>query len=242
MIGTMRYASPEQAKGEALTGKSDLYSLALVLIEAVTGEVPFSADTALGTLMARVDNQLARAAGARRLGPSIERAANPDPAQRPDAGEFSIALMAAAEDLVRPEPLPLVSSISRGEPIVDDRDPTLIAASEVLHADEAGSDLVTDGDRSSALLPERRSSAPVVIGSAAMRPSPYNRFVDAPPRRWPVAVGIAIVVIFALGALGIALANGASTHEVPDLRNRPESEVLDVAAQNGWLTGACRRS
>jgi serine/threonine-protein kinase len=39
MLGTMRYASPEQAKGEPLTGKSDLFSLALVLVEAVTGEV-----------------------------------------------------------------------------------------------------------------------------------------------------------------------------------------------------------
>ena len=58
MLGTARYASPEQAKGEQLTGKADVYSLALVLIEAVTGEVPFVADTTLGTLMARVDRPL----------------------------------------------------------------------------------------------------------------------------------------------------------------------------------------
>ena len=55
VLGTARYASPEQARGATLDGKSDVYSLALALIEAVTGEVPFSSDTTLGTLMARVE-------------------------------------------------------------------------------------------------------------------------------------------------------------------------------------------
>jgi eukaryotic-like serine/threonine-protein kinase len=238
MLGTMRYASPEQAKGEALTGKSDLYSLALVLIEAVTGDVPFSTDTALGTLMARVDNQLRAPSELGALGPAIERAAHPDPAQRPDAGEFSIALMAAAEDLVRPEPLPLVSSISRGEPIDADRDPTLIAPSEILRPDpEAGTDLATVTDRSSTLPPDLRSSVPAVSRGSGLRTTSYDRFVDTrPPRRWPIAVGIAIVMILALGALGVALADKASSTEVPNLRDRPESELLDVAARNGWVT------
>ena len=238
MLGTMRYASPEQAKGEALTGKSDLYSLALVLIEAVTGEVPFSTDTALGTLMARVDNQLHAPSELGALGPAIERAAHPDPAQRPDAGEFSIALMAAAEDLVRPEPMPLVSTISRGDPIADDRDPTLIAPSEILRPDpDAGTDLATLSDQPSTLLPDRRSTVPAVLRSTALRSSPYDRFVDTrPPRRWPIAVGIAIVLILAIGALGVALADKASSHEVPELRDKPESELLAVAARNGWLT------
>src|SRR4249920_847049 len=34
VLGTARYASPEQAKGERLTGKADVYALALVMIEA----------------------------------------------------------------------------------------------------------------------------------------------------------------------------------------------------------------
>ena len=58
VLGTARYASPEQAQGMALTGKADVYSLALVLVEAVTGQVPFTADTTIGTLMARVDRDL----------------------------------------------------------------------------------------------------------------------------------------------------------------------------------------
>ena len=40
MVGTVRYAAPEQARGERLDGKADVYALAVMLVEAVTGTVP----------------------------------------------------------------------------------------------------------------------------------------------------------------------------------------------------------
>src|SRR5687768_7682579 len=54
VLGTARYASPEQAQGQPVDGKADVYSLGLLLIECVTGVVPFASDTTIGTLMARV--------------------------------------------------------------------------------------------------------------------------------------------------------------------------------------------
>lgn len=45
LIGTPQYISPEQARGEPATERSDLYSLGVVLFEMFTGRVPFSADT-----------------------------------------------------------------------------------------------------------------------------------------------------------------------------------------------------
>src|SRR5215471_13557040 len=53
VFGTARYASPEQAIGVQLDARSDLYSLALVLVESVTGHLPFASDTTIGTLTAR---------------------------------------------------------------------------------------------------------------------------------------------------------------------------------------------
>lgn len=56
MIGTPAYMSPEQALGEKnLTGLTDIYSLGVVLFEALSGELPFSADTPMGVAVAHIN-------------------------------------------------------------------------------------------------------------------------------------------------------------------------------------------
>ena len=92
VLGTARYASPEQARGETLDGRSDVYSLALVLIETVTGRVPFSGDTTIGTLMARVDRPVDVPESLGALRPALAAAGVPRPENRPDASEFTRSL------------------------------------------------------------------------------------------------------------------------------------------------------
>lgn len=109
VLGTARYTSPEQARGLSVTGKSDIYSLALVLIESVTGQVPFAGDTIQATLMGRLDQLMPVSADLGPLASVLERAGRPDPAERYDAAELGRALVLSAERLPRPEPLPLVT-------------------------------------------------------------------------------------------------------------------------------------
>jgi formylglycine-generating enzyme required for sulfatase activity len=60
VIGTPAYMSPEQAKGvkgDQLDGRSDVYSLAVVMYQMLCGELPLKADSEIGLLMAHIQAQ-----------------------------------------------------------------------------------------------------------------------------------------------------------------------------------------
>ncbi len=122
VVGTARYASPEQAQGLALTGRADVYSLALVLVEAVTGEVPFATDTTLGTLMARVGRPLVVPDALGALAEPLAEAGEADPDQRLDGRGLAAALARVATELPRPAPVPLAGAVDVD--LADDPHPT----------------------------------------------------------------------------------------------------------------------
>jgi serine/threonine-protein kinase len=160
LIGTARYASPEQARGLPADHRSDIYSLALVLCEAVTGQVPFSEDTTTATLMARCQDDLVPPAELGRLAGVVAWAGKLEPDERPDAEELEIALLAAAEDLPRPEPFPLVISLT------DDDVAEMRAA---LDQAELAGDASTDGpdETDSAAENDTNDDADTTVAGAA---------------------------------------------------------------------------
>ena len=59
-IGTPSYISPEQAKGERVDGRSDIYSLGVVLYELLTGKVPYDAENTLGVILKHIEEPIPR--------------------------------------------------------------------------------------------------------------------------------------------------------------------------------------
>jgi serine/threonine-protein kinase len=57
LLGSIHYMSPEQIRGESLDGRADVYALACVLYEALTGSPPFRRDSDIATLWAQVNEE-----------------------------------------------------------------------------------------------------------------------------------------------------------------------------------------
>ncbi|PIC68811.1 serine/threonine protein kinase [Sporosarcina sp. P21c] len=57
VIGTVHYLSPEQARGGMATKRSDIYSLGIVFYELLTGQLPFSAETAVAIALKHLQEE-----------------------------------------------------------------------------------------------------------------------------------------------------------------------------------------
>ena len=90
-IGTPAYMSPEQAAGDVVDGRSDLFALGCVLYEMLTGEHPFTGPTLQAVLAKRFHHvpppvTAARAAVPERVSRTVERLLERDPSSRLASG------------------------------------------------------------------------------------------------------------------------------------------------------------
>jgi eukaryotic-like serine/threonine-protein kinase len=222
-LGTVRYAAPEQALGLVLDGRADVYSLALVTFESLTGYVPFVLDTAMGTLSARIGATLPGHGALGPLQPVLSEAAAPEVGLRPDAAGFASRLDALAVTLPRPKPLPLMAprTLAEGPPTV------AVAPMEVTAAVE----------RTGVLSPTGRVAAGPgqVFDLDAFESAPRRQKAsEGGRRRWPIVVTILVVLALVAAGLLVALHRGVFTpsHPVPTLTGMTVAEASTALAKD----------
>ncbi len=228
LVGTMRYAAPEQARGERTGPKADVYALGLVLIEAVTGRVPFAGGDPLAALQARTHGDLDVPDALGPLRPAIERAGRLDPDERADAEELGIALLAASERLTAPAPLPLVGALAEAEGAsesVDER--TQIAPAPSVDTDDPAAGL--RGRKARKARKAAEAEAVAVVDAPEEGPAGARR------RRWPVVLAVLLAVAITAGGLILAQQLRTPTAEVPALAGRQIDDAELIADQNDWI-------
>jgi serine/threonine-protein kinase len=261
VLGTARYASPEQAKGLSVDGKTDVYSLALSLVEAVTGHVPFAADTTVATLMNRLDKLMPVSADLGPLAAVLERAGRPWPEERFDAGELARALVQTAERLPRPAPLPLVPTAAESS----QHDTMLPVAAPAAYARPTASAPTSSGSPPGGPVPWAPAApptvaTPVIAGSRSPVAPPYDAeadpdsqpdpVVEMPLERRPRSKLRAFFGLLAVVLVGAAVAGGVvfvpkwltPAYAVPDLHDVAIDNATNQIAPNGWTIETTRRN
>jgi beta-lactam-binding protein with PASTA domain/predicted Ser/Thr protein kinase len=120
VMGTAQYLSPEQAQGKPTTPRSDIYSIGVILYEALTGRVPFEGDSAVAVALKQVSEAPRRPSAINpEIPPALDavvmRALAKDPDARfRDADAFLKALDAAerAPDTPRPQDTAAFAAVS----------------------------------------------------------------------------------------------------------------------------------
>jgi len=231
VVGTARYASPEQALGQRVDGRSDVYALALVLYEAVTGRVPFVGETAYSTLIARIGSELPRAPQLGPLAPCLEAATHPDRSRRLDAAEFASTLRRVANVLPEEDNAPL--------PVVRDSRPLFRRTSEAADATTsinlpAGSEDPVQHVGEPVLLNGELDHTPrdLYAETATYRSQPMRRAPSG--RKWGRwAIAAVVVAVIAGGAVLAVERFVVLDHLVPAVADRPLATAEKAVGRNG---------
>ncbi len=187
-LGTAKYLAPEQVEAKPVDGRTDLYSLGIVLYEMLCGRVPFEADSSSSTALARLHSdpprpRLVKAGVPRELEAITMRLLARDPAGRyPTATDARAALLSAGAD-----DQPSAGRTDGGTRTTTNRLPPPPPPG-------AGRATGTTG-----------AVPPVGPGGARLTPpagTPATRFADS-ERRWLVPTLVVVLIAVALGVTGL---------------------------------------
>lgn len=171
VVGTLQYMSPEQARGESIDARSDLYGIGLVTYEAVTGRRPFSSLNLASVLADIAAGDVAKITSVRSeayepLSEVVTRAMAPLPKDR---HQNARELRAALEDAISALPAQLLDEPLKAQE-VDDPNPHSLGLSSYISGlcrrpALGRSSSMPKGDEA---LPKQRTRLLLIVGVAAI--------------------------------------------------------------------------
>lgn len=217
-----RYCAPEQAQGEPFDEKADVYALALILVEAVTGSVPFLTDSVVGTMSARIDKLFPVSADLGGLATVLDKAGRSDPLERSGAAEMGRALVQAGPTLPRPTQIPIVSSAIFGAQGEEDRTGDLTKPREFNELSDDSQSIVASTTDTMTI----RDDADAVAAAG----------VEAEDKpligRWIVAA-VAMLALIA-GGYFLFSALQKDSYAIPDLIGVDQGEATNLVTEFKW--------
>jgi eukaryotic-like serine/threonine-protein kinase len=258
------YSAPELAEGGARGASSDIYSLALILIEAMTGEVPFTADTVAAAFTNRAGKLLPVSAEFGALAQVLERAGRPESIERFSPREMGQALVQAAEKMARPTPIDIVGggmfddvetdSTTPKEPVVaeavvTDAPSTANANEPILIRTTPRTDAPTGPTPIAIIDSTEPSTTPITIGGddtgpivldadtlSALAAEDETTQVVRPKKRWGRRLIIAAVALVLIAGVGAGAYFTVLNpkNPVPQLVGLTEAEARNQVSQFGW--------
>jgi len=229
VIGTAQYLSPEQARGEQVDARSDLYSTGCLLFELLTGRPPFIGDSPVAVAYQHVREAAPTPSSfAADVPETLDRITLKALAKDRDdryssAAEFRADLESAARG--GRVSAPPVSAFAVGALASGPATQVMAPAS----AASAATQIVPAGGS---------PWAPTTPGSTGVLPQSYRADDEEPPRkRWLLWTLVAIAVL-AIGGMVALLAANANKTQVPETVNVPTVANLSEAEAKSKLAAA----
>ena len=216
-----RYCAPEQAQGEPFDEKADVYALALILVEAVTGTVPFLADSVVGTLSARVDKLFPVSADLGGLATVLDKAGRSDPLERASAAEMGRALVQAGPTLPRPTQIQIVSSAAFVVQSEEDRTGDLTQPREFNELSDDSQSFIAATAQTMTI----REDADAALAVVETEEKPLIG-------RWIVAAVAVLALI--VGGYFLFSALQKESNPIPDLIGLDQGEATNLVTEFKW--------
>ncbi|HZU39863.1 MAG TPA: Stk1 family PASTA domain-containing Ser/Thr kinase [Solirubrobacteraceae bacterium] len=227
IMGTAQYLSPEQAQGHAVSPASDLYSVAVVLYEMLTGRVPFDADSAVTIALKHVSEAPTSPTRVNAgIPPELDRvvmwALNKDPADRPQTADELIAALEHARTAIE--------AGDRGQRTAAMAALAGVGAYKAAAATAVAPEPTALTHRTDVIVGDTNGVPPVI---EEMAPHDYERR----PPRWPWVLLVVLALLIGGGVAAYLLTRPAKV-TVPGVVGQPLNTASTILQNAGFAVSS----